>query len=132
MHIFIPKLSKSKLIFLTSIFHGFFISFFRRHWYLKKRFGIPMCIFIVLIIAGIIIGSVLRARSKMNVTRTIFHIFFSLKSSDSSFHCTYIPRHDNCQVTILLLPDISQAYSCFCTKKLNNLSDNIVRWKLGV
>ncbi len=96
MHIFIPKLSKSHLIFLTSIFDGFFLTFFRRHWYRKKRFGIPMCFFIVLIIAGIILGSVLGTRTTTNLARTIFHIFFTLKSSDSSFHCTYIPRDDNC------------------------------------
>ncbi len=87
MHIFIPKLSKFYLIFLTSIFDGFFISFFRRHWYRKKRFGIPMCFFIVLIIAGIILGSILGTRTTTNLTRTIFHI------SQFKVERQFIPLH---------------------------------------
>jgi hypothetical protein len=74
MHIFIPKLSKSHLIFLMYIFDEFFISFFRRHWYRKKRFDIPICFFIVLIMAGIILGSVLGTRVKHMPARTIFDI----------------------------------------------------------
>jgi len=72
MHIFIPKLSNSHLIFLMYIFDEFFILFFRRHWYRKKRFDIPICFFIVLIMAGIILGSVLGTRVKNLQARTIF------------------------------------------------------------
>jgi hypothetical protein len=75
MHMFIQKLSKSHLIFPMCIFDGLFITFFRRHWYRKKRFDIPICSLILLLIAGIIIGSVLGTKAKTTVIGTIFDIF---------------------------------------------------------
>ncbi len=75
MHICILKLSKCYLIFPMCIFDGLFIKFFRRHWYCKKRFSIPICFLILLIIAGIIIGSVLGTKAKTTVIGTIFDIF---------------------------------------------------------
>jgi hypothetical protein len=62
-----------------------FITFTRRQWYRQKRFVIPICFLITLLIAGTIIGAILGTRSKTNPIGMIIDVHFSSKVSDSSF-----------------------------------------------
>jgi F0F1-type ATP synthase assembly protein I len=56
---------------------GLVITFSRRQWYRQKRFIIPICFLITLLIVGTIIGTVLGTRSKTNPTGMIVDVLFS-------------------------------------------------------
>ena len=55
---------------------------FRRHWYRKKRFVIPICFLIILSLGGVIFGSFFGTRARINSLGMIFDVCFSSKASE--------------------------------------------------
>ncbi len=72
MRNFIRKSSKFNLIYFYIYVERFFIIFARRPWYRKKRFIIPICLFMAMLIGGAIIGVTLGLRSAAKNKGRIF------------------------------------------------------------
>ncbi len=67
MHKFIRKSSKYNLIhFYIYVGESFFNIFIRRPWYRKKRFVIPICFFMAMLIGAAIFGGIIGSRSAAN------------------------------------------------------------------
>ena len=67
----------TKRVSTAVAFIPIFVAFPRRHWYRKKTFMIPITLLATVFIAAAIVGSILGARSQINVSRTCFDFLFS-------------------------------------------------------